>query len=674
MATPTPPSPRSYRRYLTSALHTRFVHAALFSFGIALHNVFWIGGERDLIWSWLPVGPAGIKALVFSLSSFLIFVLQIATLAIGSQTTASHFSTFRKNSLSFAAVQTYGWYLASAWWFSEAYIWSSPDLSWVTKNHHGPLDRLNERPIFFRFYASVLALCAATLHLYQHRSTLHFPISKLPSTPKADEYHKSTHVLDPVQSQIWRKVIPFTLESASVVAVSLILSPFIYNYFFRGLFWSGHLFFAKLYFNISRADETYSGYPPLGKFLLHSGGAGFLLMMTWQLSTFLFLTSMAQEPTKSGYPLSRSSKDPNGTLLSGLKAKRDVVKTFAYWELAIIAQKHKDRRQAIFEDIERPTGPMWTQMQQPGLRILQNIVTRIDDSLRTAAAAQTPARAGTLPRIVGEASAPSIYAPTPRASLREYLVSNTLRDFGSSQKPFRPPVKEIADAVGKSSFSALLRQWLFEPSSSCIAWLFSSTRAAKINALVLGTPNGNAALLVDIIESITKMLVASLGEDTYGRATPTVPETVTVFTKTLTAIEDLMSVNQGYTEGEIEEVEIVVQRLRGGLRELLAAFQLYLIDVGLGIAELNQAKRAIEEPKSNGLNGSSGMPLLKESQQEERSRKAQTQQRQQREPAKRAEQEQAKGHSNDVLPSSGSFGRTNSNRRLFPRREMQEVR
>lgn len=593
---------------------------------------------------------------------------------VGSQTTTSHFSTFRTNTLSFAAVQTYGWYLASAWWFAEAYIWSSPDLSWVTTHHHGSPDRLNERPIFFRFYASVLALCAGTLHLYRNRSTLHFPISKLASSPNADGYHKSTHVLEPIQSQMWRAVVPFALESASVAVVSLIVSPFIYNYFFRGLFWSGHLFFAKLYFNISRADETYSGYPPLGIFLLYSGFAGFLLMATWQLTTFLFLTSMAQEPTKSGFPLSRSSKDPNGTLLNGLKAKRDVVKTFAYWELAIIAQKHKDRRQAIFEDIERPTGPMWTQMQQPGLKVLQDIVTRINDPARAATAAPAQTQVGALPRLVDETPTLSIYAPEPRPKLRELLVSNTLREYGSSQQPFRPPVKEIVDAVGKSTISAQLRQWLFNPSSTCIAWLFNSTRAAKINALVLGSPNGNAALLVDIIESITKMLVASLGEDTYGKATPTVPETVTVFTQTLTAIEDLMSTNKGYGGGEIEEVEIVVQRLRSGLRELLAAFQLYLIDVGLGIAELNQAKRAIEEPKPDGKNSDSGGRFLQEPPQREPIHQKQPQQRQQREPTRRAEQEISTGRSNDIRPSSGSFGRTNSTKRLFPRREMQEVR
>jgi hypothetical protein len=129
---------------------------------------------------------------------------------------------------------------------------------------------------------------------------------------------------------------------------------------------------------------------------------------------------------------------------------------------------------------------------------------------------------------------------------------------------------------------------------------FNSTKAARINAVVLGSPNSNAALIVDAIDSTTKMLVASLSEDTYGKATPTVPETVRTFTKTLTIIEDFVAKTGASEDAGIEEVEVVIERLRIGLKELLSAFQAYLLDVGLGIADLNQAKKATQLPEADG--------------------------------------------------------------------------
>ncbi|KIX95639.1 uncharacterized protein Z520_08759 [Fonsecaea multimorphosa CBS 102226] len=675
------PPPRPYRRFLTSALHKRFVHAALITLLVALLDAVCLGPKKDIFWSWFPFGPAGLRALLFFMSSLFVFILQIATLNIGKQTTTSPFATFRTNFLSTSAVQTLFWYLVSGWWFTEAYIWSSPDLGWITRGNHNTPDILNERPIYFRLYALLLAVAYAGVHLYRGNSTLLIPVSKLPSTPNPDTKAQDTHPVEPIQTRLLRKLLSVLIESTLIPGAMIVVAPFIYGLFLRNIFWQLHLAMAKPFFNLSRANARPVGYPLLGLgYLFRCFGAGFLLILTWELTSLLFLIYLNQQPTKSGLPLSASSKDPNGTLLNGLKAKRDVVRTFAFWELAIIAHKHKERRKAIFEDIERPTGPMWSQMVQAALKILQEVQIRIVGPPAVVPQPSAADQIKSLPRIVPEVPSQSIFQGSPKPSVGERLLASPLRQIGSSKQPWHPPIEQTAKSVetklleyakppGSAGTPAksLADQWMTALKQSRIGWFFVSTNAARINAMVLGSPHGNAALIVDVIESITKMQVASLTEDTYGKATPTVPDTVRTFTKTLNIIEDYVSKNKQGVTDDIEEVEIIIARLRAGLKELLSAFQVYLIDQGLGIADLNQAKKAVQ------------VPDLEEVQEKPKPR-AVEQQTQRRLFQKDAQKDGAKDRqriSDDKIPRlepSGWSGSNPQNGRLFQRREMEQVR
>lgn len=539
-------------------------------------------------------------------------MLQVATLKVGRQTTTSSFAALRTNALSSTTFQTVFWYVASAWWFTEAYIWSSPDLGWITRGGHNTPDMLNEKPIFFRLYALTLAFAYAGSHLYRGNSSLIIPVSKLPAKQSQEATTSTTHPLEPIQAQLQRRIVPATIRSASIAGICIVVAPFLNGLLFRNTFWQLHLMLAKPFFNLSRANAHPIGHPYLGPpYLARCMWAGFLLILTWELTSSLFLIYFNQEPTKKGLPLSAASKDPNGTLLNGLRAKRDVVRTFAFWELAIITQKHKERRRTIFEDIERPTGPLWSQMSEAGLAVLRDIEVRIFGPPPKAPQPAANTIVKDLPHLVPELQTQSIYRAQPKSRLSESLVSSPLRQIGSSKQPWRPPIEKTTKAVEaklleyarpsgaeQMQSQSLLEQWIVALRKSPVGWFFISTNSAKINAAILGSPNGNAALIVDVIDSITRMLVASLSEDTYGKATPTVPETVRTFTRTLTIIEEYVARNKPGPNESIEEVEIIIQRLRAGLKELLAAFQLYLLDVGLGIADLNQAKKAVEPPNS----------------------------------------------------------------------------
>src|SRR3954464_15365221 len=59
------------------------------------------------------------------------------------------------------------------------------------------------------------------------------------------------------------------------------------------------------------------------------------------------------------------------------------------WELAFIARDYEDRRKAIYEDIDRKGGPMWTQIYGICLEVLKSIETRIDNYGKPPAPAAT---------------------------------------------------------------------------------------------------------------------------------------------------------------------------------------------------------------------------------------------------------------------------------------------
>ncbi|KIW09887.1 hypothetical protein PV08_11988 [Exophiala spinifera] len=674
---PAPSRPRPYRRFLNSALHTRFIHAVLISLLIALNNAFWLGSKKDLFWSWFPLGPAGIKALLFSLCSLCIFFPQIAGLKIGRQTAASPFGMFRRIVLSTTTFWTVFWYLLSAFVFTSVYTWSAPDLAWTIPGGHNAPDMLNEKPIFLRLYTLLLGCAYAGVHLYLGNSSLEIPVSSLPASPNTEGKGHTTHPQKPILAQVQQRLSSAIIRLFGIPTAVMMLAPFLNTFLFRQLFWQTHLAIAKLFNNLSRANARPIGLPPLGPLhLLRCLIAGFLLAATWEVTTILFLTFLGQEPTKAGFPLSSTSKDPNGTLLTGLRAKRDVVRTFAFWELSIIAQKHKDRRKTIFEDIERATGPIWAQISEAGLKILREIDSRILGPPPQVSQSQGSSIVESLPHIVPEIQTQSIFNASHKKSLGESLVGGSLRNLGSSSQPWRPPIEDTTKAVETKLLEyarppgtpqvqskSVVEQWVGALQKSPIGWFFTSTKTARINATVLGSPNSDAAVIVDVVDSLTKMLIASLTEDTYGKATPTVPETVRQFTRTLTTIENFVAKNGPGGSGGIEEVQIIIERLRAGLKELLSAFQLYLLDVGLGIADLNQAKKAIEPPKPE---PQSSKPIEEPPTRRQLFAKD-TQRAQSRQESRRVESSQR---------SSGLQRKTSNgmNGRQQPRREMEQVR
>lgn len=87
-----------------------------------------------VFWSWFPLGACGFRTILLFFSCLAIFILRVGQMRMGTRTTSSPFSSARQALFSLSTFQTFGWYLLSAWWFTEVSMWSSSesaDLNWV---------------------------------------------------------------------------------------------------------------------------------------------------------------------------------------------------------------------------------------------------------------------------------------------------------------------------------------------------------------------------------------------------------------------------------------------------------------------------------------------------------------------------------------------------------------
>ena len=473
-------------------------------------------------------------------------------------------------------------------------------------------DRLNERPIWLRAELLVLALVQICMHLYHDYSGLRIPASPITMVAEKDQ---RTNKIRPIPVQI-QDAIPSILQRTAIVsAVTSLLTVLPYTVLLRRPFWSVHLMWAKLFFKISRSDARPTGYPPSTPSLIFTSFLlGFLLVLTWELTSLLFTVFIIQPPIKAGVPLSANSKDPNATLLNGLQAKRDIVKCFAFWELAIIAQTLPDRRKLIFADITRAGGPCWSQMLETSLDVLRGINTRIADANNSTTRSATTQRSiandsgrdvSVLPKIAQLPSTRPIVAgatpPRTSGEKMESILASSIKQFGQSPKPFM--VRETSTAQKAQhyldGYMAVVTnthdQWWEKLGKSPAARLFMTSKAQTINSIILGTPYASTAVIVDAVDSMTRMLVASLSEDTYGKVVSGVPETVRTYAQTILAIEGFVQSQAGSLDGGLEDVENVVARLKIGLKELLSAFQLYLTDQGLSVMDYKEANKAAED-------------------------------------------------------------------------------
>ncbi|CAG8247904.1 unnamed protein product [Penicillium nalgiovense] len=623
---------RPYRRILTSALHRRFVHASALSLLVSYIIAIAIGEKSSFFWLWFPFGSCGVRTALLFISSLTIFVLRVSQMHIGSRTASSSFGTLKSFTL-LQIAQTFGWYIFSAWWFTVIYVWSSSgdsNLELVKRGRPHERPTLNERPIYLHSFHAFLACVQAVFHLHYDYDRIAVPIVERSSKTNDERTHPVPPTSKYLQGVLLPELVAGALRSVTVAAASLVIYPI----FFRGFAWSWSLYVAKLFFSFPRsAAEPHSFVPSIFPyFFFKTLVPGVMLVLSWQTANLFY-------------------SDPNGSLLSGLKAKKEIVKTFALWELSLISQRVPDRRKAIFNELDREGGSAWSQVLACTTDVIKAINTRIEESKNPAPVTKPLPQAEksepvlqTLPRLSEPIKDGNIFTTAPKGTSHQDkfgdAFSSAAKSFGQSEDwtpTARARVRDVFDRASSAVLSPEQKQkYLGSPQKfkllaggpstthkpedmnsvlaqilrSPIGQPFRQTYAQRLSAIVLGTPESSLSLIVDAVESLTRLLIASLAEDPYGKVQADVPSAVRLLTQTTLALNAFA--HQGGLDAHwtdinfppstdpqaqavarlVPDVEIVLAILRGGLKDLLTAFRPYLRDIGIAGKDLRLAKEA----------------------------------------------------------------------------------
>ena len=184
----------------------------------------------------------------------------------------------------------------------------------------------------------MFAFAQAFLHLFDDYDNIRLSLDK-PEIPKP-AIENPPSPLTALKTQLVKEVEPLrplfqydagkplTSLTHNVVlrtaSISL-LAPFLYAIFVRRTAWQWSLSFAALVWDIPPSQLSYipPHYPSL---VYRSLTSGLCLVFLFEASNAIFTAYVAREPLKRGKLFTAESKDPNGTLLTGLKAKKSVPK------------------------------------------------------------------------------------------------------------------------------------------------------------------------------------------------------------------------------------------------------------------------------------------------------------------------------------------------------------
>ena len=178
--------------------------------------------------------------------------------------------------------------------------------------------RLNERPMFLRFMFFCLAVAQSAIHLYKDYDRVVFPVLK--GQKKSNDTGDSSIM---PRTQIWAKSKQMVSNSFIIMLFVLFGGSLLYFVFLRQAIWEWNYRFGRWFFSLAKTSRP-SANPALAELWARFTVEGFLLALLWQFTNTAFDAYFAQEPLKKEKPITDDSKDPNGSLLNGLKAKKEV--------------------------------------------------------------------------------------------------------------------------------------------------------------------------------------------------------------------------------------------------------------------------------------------------------------------------------------------------------------
>lgn len=293
------------------------------------------------------------------------------------------------------------------------------------------------------------------------------------------------------------------------------------------------------------------------------------------------------------------------------------------WEFAFIARDYEVRRKAIYEDIDRKDGPMWSQVYAICLDVIRSIETRVDNYGKSPAPVQATAltTVNEKRRTTQPLKQDAILQSTPQKKSFRNEVEKVVGQvaIAPGQPSQLSPLAKKAMATAKEKLLELQKeatgtddtQGLFEDLalrvlSTPLGWPFRQEFNRRLAAVVLGSPYGEPSLYINAINALSLLAVHSLQEDKYGnvqRDVATILRTFTTVTSKLESFKNGFPVH--WTDVEKNktsaEVDAILEALREGLKQLIQAFGPYARDLRLSLTDIRLAKEAARIQKDEQL-------------------------------------------------------------------------
>ena len=281
-----------------------------------------------VLWIWLPFGPTGIRTLLLFIPALAIYLLRIAQWHVGQRQTLTRAETFQKYFLRRNTISTLAFYAFSAWLYNEVYTWSRTEKDKLNITELGRAHerlKLNERPLYLRFLFFILAVAQTGVHLWKDYDRIDVPAMQ----PKKLGEHTAA---EPVvrrgpkpRMMLAKQLQPMFITSASLALLVTFIGTIFYFVGPRHLLWEYYYSLSRYFISLSKTSRP-TGLAPFAPLVAKFVVEGTLLVLLWEFVNKAFDLYIAQEPLKNNKPITSDSKDPNGTLLNGLKSNKETNK------------------------------------------------------------------------------------------------------------------------------------------------------------------------------------------------------------------------------------------------------------------------------------------------------------------------------------------------------------
>lgn len=633
-ASPTPRI-RPYKDFLTPALHRRFAHAAYLILA-ACYFTSVILAPPSLLWFWNPLSTTTLRTIALFVPCLCVFIVRVANLRCGEIHAKSQAEWVLSIVTGVTGWHTLFWYLVSSFVFGEVYIASQAGgvgLEWVDKGREYERARANENPVFLRAFFMCLALAQTALHLARGEDKVPIPEDdKDPIAAQQKEQETGTSYLPTGMFALYDKAGTIAQRVLKLAFPAFAFTLPTYFLLLRRYLWPFFYSVARTFHRSLPPASPPTGLQHIPTLTWQSLTSSLMLLTLWETSNAAFTIYVSRPPlAKSGIdPLTSGagSKDPNGSLLSGLKSKKDVPRTFAFWELSLICEFFPTRRKTIYTEPDRSPSSTWTQISQLCIEEIAAIQTRISDFQIASTPPKEPDPTPSdlmppekkeplgLPRIAdrGVVSNAAVTTQPPRSLERS--VGAAAKAIGQSPQAQNPLSPRARKAIEWTSSRGLNRANLDKEASSYLSWVLRTpvgeplrqTFAARVQSVVLGSPVGRARAIVFASRALSGLCVTSLREDDFGQVAKSIASIIRTYVDAITAIESFVRGLQPHwsdvdfreSDRSVQEVQKTVRCLREGLESVVLSFGEYAGAVGVSKKELREARECVAAGRERG--------------------------------------------------------------------------